>query len=92
MTVESNFTSDTVDLDATIEEEDVLDPAQIEDNDDNVLVADNEDPIHIPNNDFCFIEDDFIESLNNINGVIKHRSAYHNAWKIARDLEGGSSM
>ena len=41
-----------------------------------------------PNNDFCFTEDDFIESINNINDATRHRDNYNFTWNKIRDLEG----
>ena len=33
-----------------------------------------------PNNDFCFTEDDFIDSVNNMNDATRHRSNYNSIW------------
>ena len=56
---------DSADYDATNEEEDPLNPADIEgdanNDDDPASEAGPQDPISLPNNDFCFTEDDFLE-------------------------------
>ena len=88
MTAESSSLGDTANLDATNEEEDVLDPAQIDDNNDNAPDPEDEDPAHLPNNDFCFTEDDFLESLSNMNDATRHRSKWRDAWHIIKGLEG----
>ena len=36
--------------------------------------------IATPNNDFCFTEDDFIDSVNNMNDATRHRSNYNSIW------------
>ena len=41
-----------------------------------------------PNNNFCFTEDGFIESINNINDETRHRGNYHFTWNKIKDLEG----
>ena len=41
-----------------------------------------------PNNNFCFTEDDFIESINNINDATRHRDNYNFTWNKIKDLEG----
>ena len=41
-----------------------------------------------PDNDICFTEDDFIESINNINDVTRHRGNYNFTWNKIKDLEG----
>ena len=62
MTAELTTVDDASNLDAINEEEDVLDPAQIVDGDnDNAPDPEDEDPAYLPNNDFCFTEDDFLE-------------------------------
>ena len=73
MTSESSSLGDTANLDATNEEEDVLDPTQIDDNDDNAPDPEDEDPAHLPSKDFCLTEDDFLESLSNVSDATRHR-------------------
>ena len=80
---------DSADYDATNEEEDPLNPADIEghanDDDDPASEA---DPQSLPNNDFCFTEDDFLESVTGMNDATRHRGVWHNAWKKITELEG----
>ena len=40
-----------------------------------------------PNNDFYFTEDDFIESINNINDATRHRGNYYFTWNKIKDFE-----
>ena len=56
LTTEASAISNTENLDATIEEQDVLNPAQIDTNSDNAPDPENKDQTHLPNNNFCFIE------------------------------------
>ena len=89
LTAELSTVDDASNLDAINEEEDVLDPAQIVDGDnDNAPDPEDEDPANLPNNDFCFTEDDFLESLSNMNDATRHRSKWRDAWQIIKGLEG----
>ena len=90
--VSTAATNDTANYDAVIEEEDVLDPAQIEGEPDNAPDPEDEDPTQLPNNDFCFTEDDFLESVTNMNDATRHRSKWRDAWKIINELEGEEVM
>jgi len=71
------------DHDATNEEEDVLDGIQIEGS-----IEEQANPEDMPNNDFCFTEDDFLESITKMNDSTRHRGVWHNAWKEINGLEG----
>ena len=88
LSAESNTLDNTSNIDAINEEEDVLDPVQIDGNNGNVPDPEDEDPAHVPNNNFCFTEDDFLESLSNMNDATRHRSKWHDAWQIIKGLEG----
>ena len=57
-------------------------------------VEESEDPINpqdiaggvdegdgLPNNDFCFTTEDFIETRNNVNDATRHQGTYVVAWK-----------
>ena len=61
-------------MDAVTEEEDTLIPVEMMNEDDC-----QDDNSH-PNNDFCFTEDDFIDSVNNMNDATRHRSNYNSIW------------
>mmetsp|Transcript_2306 Transcript_2306/g.2447 ORF Transcript_2306/g.2447 Transcript_2306/m.2447 type:complete len:93 (-) Transcript_2306:1483-1761(-) len=76
VTVVSNSTNNTTNDDDVIEEDDGLDPVQVEDDNDNALDPDNEDPTHLPNNVFCFTDDDFLESVTNMINVTRHCSKW----------------
>ena len=86
MTAESSALDNTANVDAINEEEDVLDTVQIYDNTDNAKDPEDEDPAHLPNNDFCFTEDDFLESLSNMNDTTRHHSKWRDAWQIIKGL------
>ena len=88
MTAESSSLGDTANLDATNEEEDVLDPAQTDDNNDNAPDPEDEDPAHLPNNDFCFTGDDFLECVTNMIDSTRRHSKWRYTWKRIHDLEG----
>ena len=83
---------DSADYDATNEEEDPLNPADIQgdvnDDDDPASDAGPQDPVSLPNNDFCFTEDDFLESVTGMNDATRHRGVWHDAWKKITELEG----
>jgi len=49
-------------------EEDVLDPILIEGD-----IEEQADLEAMPNNDFCFTEDDFLESVTEMNDATRHR-------------------
>ena len=42
----------------------------------------------LPNNDFCFTTEDFIETRNNVNDATRHQGTYVAAWKKIKELEG----
>ena len=95
LTVESNACNDASNFDAFNEEEDdVLDPAQIDDDidvdddDDDALDPEDEDPAHLPNNNSYFTEHDFLESLSNLNDATRHRHKWHEAWQTIKGFEG----
>ena len=68
------------------EEEDTLNPMEMMMEDD-CQDKDSIDNIH-PDNDFCFTEDDFIDSVNNINDATRHRSNYNSIWDQIKALDG----
>ena len=74
---------ESADHDATNEEEDVLDHIRMEGD-----IEEQADPEAMPNNDFCFTEDDFLESVTEMNDATRHRGVWHNAWKEIHELEG----
>ena len=47
-----------------------------------------QDDIELPNNDFCFTEDDFLQSFTVMNDTTRHRGFCHNSWKKIRELDG----
>ena len=61
-------------MDTVTEEEDTL--ISVEMMMEDVCQDDNSHP----NNDFCFTEDDFIDSVNNMNDATRHRSNYNSIW------------
>ena len=61
-------------MDAVTEEEDTLIPVE------TMMEDDCQDDNSHPNNDFCFTEDDFIDSVNNMNDATRHRSNYNSIW------------
>jgi len=73
---------ESADHDATNEEEDVLDSIRIEG-----YIEEQADPEAMPNNDFCFTEDDFLELVTEMNDSTRHRGVWHNAWKEIHELE-----
>ena len=69
---------DTADFDATKQEENPSNTAEIEGDMNNDLEEEDVPPIvpgdsQLPNNDFCFTEDDFMESVTGINNITRHR-------------------
>ena len=46
-----------------------------------------EDEGSMPNNDFCFTEDDFIETRQQMNDAIRHQGTYMDAWTKIKALE-----
>ena len=42
----------------------------------------------MPNNDFCFTNDDFIEYRTGINDATRHQGKYREAWATIKSLEG----
>ena len=42
----------------------------------------------MPNNDFCFTAEDFLESRNKVNDATRHQGTYAAAWKVINELEG----
>ena len=42
----------------------------------------------LPNNDFCFTEEDFVEARNEINEATRHQGSCAEAWRQIRELEG----
>ena len=73
-------------IDAVTEEEDTLNPMEMMMEDD-CQDKDSIDNSH-PDNDFCFTEDDFIDSVNNINDATRHRSNYNSIWDQIKALDG----
>jgi len=61
-------------MDAVTEEEDTLIPVE------TMMEDDCQDDNSHPNNEFCFTEDDFIDSVNNMNDATRHRSNYNSIW------------
>ena len=70
------------DHDATNEEEDILYAIRIEG-----CIEEQADPESIPNNDFCFTEDKFLESITEMNDATRHHAVWHNALKEIHKLE-----
>ena len=70
--------------DAFMEHEDDVAP----DNDDEEDVNENADPPEIPNNDFCFTEDDFLRATQEYNDATRHHGIYNNRWDEIKQLEG----
>jgi len=72
------------------------DPAvqdEIEECEDPVNLEDIAGGLHegeecLPNNDFCFTAEDFIETRNNVNNATRHQGTYAAEWKIINELEG----
>jgi len=56
---------------------------------DNVETEQNtvEDEGGMPNNDFCFTEDDFIETRQQMNDAVRHQGTYMDAWSKIKALE-----
>ena len=46
-----------------------------------------EDEGGMPNNDFCFTEDDFIETRQQMNDAVRHQGTYMDAWSKIKALE-----
>jgi len=42
----------------------------------------------LPNNNFCFTAEDFIETRNNVNDATRHQGTYASAWKTINELKG----
>ena len=42
----------------------------------------------MPNNDFCFTNDDFIEYRTGINDATRHQGKYREAWETIKSLQG----
>ena len=42
----------------------------------------------MPNNDFYFTEDDFLESITEMSNATKRRGVWHNTGKEINELEG----
>ena len=45
-------------------------------------------PLGCPNNDFCFIEDDFFEQRNDMNDATRHQCTDQGAWSEIRAMVG----
>ena len=41
-----------------------------------------------PNNDFCFMEEDFLRVLNEMNDATRHQGIYSDIWKKIVEPEG----
>ena len=61
-------------MDAVTKEEDNLIPVE------TMMEDDCQDDNSYPNNAFCFTEDDFIDSVINMNDATRHRSNYNSIW------------
>ena len=47
-----------------------------------------DNPLDIfPNNDFCYTENDILESVNKMNDTIKNRSTYNIVWNQIKDID-----
>ena len=75
-------------LDAINEVEGYINPNSL-DEDDVLEVEENDlnNSESLPNNDFCFTKDDFIESINNINDATRYRGNYHFTWNKIKLLK-----
>ena len=85
VSVENDEVEDSGVTDAVTEEEDTVNPIEMIAEDD----CQEEDSIQNshPNNNLCFIEDDVIESINNMNNATRHRSNYNNMWDEIKSLD-----
>ena len=70
---------------------DVIEPAdedaivETEDNDEGVEedgIDGDTDLQSAPNNEFCFTEEDFLRSSNEMNDATRHQGMYNDTWKI----------
>ena len=62
----------------TIDEKEAGTPQSVDEDNDEAL----------PNNDFCFTEDDFLEAQANMNEATRHIGVYNSTWTKIRELEG----
>ena len=79
-------TEDLAVMDAVTKEEDTLNTVEMTMEDD-CQDKDSIDNSH-PDNDFCFTEDDFIVSVNNMNDATRHWSNYNSIWDQIKALDG----
>ena len=75
-------TGDPAALDAVEESEDM------EAAEENMNEEAEESEDAMPNNDFCFTNDDFIEYRTGINDATRHQGKYREAWATIKSLEG----
>lgn len=73
--------------DAVNEEEDPVDMGTLLQ--DNGCIRDDNQEESLPNNDFCFSEEDFLETAAT-NDAMRHQGAYRDAWATIKSLEGTS--
>lgn len=72
--------------DAVEEEEDPLNLAMLQE-DSPADAAENAEAA-LPNNDFCFSEEDFLETRRMMNDATRHRGTFLNAWDTIKALVG----
>ena len=78
--------------DAIESSEDPLDPSRlIADSSHNVMNESNESEdsgAQLPNNDFCYTEEDFMESRQMMNDATRHHGTYLHSWNTIKSLVG----
>ena len=47
-----------------------------------------EEEDNAPNNDFCFTQEDFIQTKTEMNDATRHQGTYHDTWTKIKELEG----
>ena len=84
-------------FDAVVEAEDHSDPSRLiaeDGSDDDNFEADcivpgtDEPSLLLPNNDFCFTEEDFLEQRNDMNNATRHQGTYQGVWSEIRAMVG----
>ena len=76
---EKEEANDATVLDAVVEEEDGVD-------DDDDAVEESQEPL--PNNDFCFTEEDFLSYRSSMNDATRHQGVYKDSWEKIKALAG----
>ena len=86
--ITATMVENSAEYDATNEEEESLNPADVEGgaNDDKEVDPDAtssmvpRDDSKVPNNEFCFTEDDFLQSVIGMNDTTRHQCVWHDLW------------